>query len=169
MSQDTNVVFPHKGKTVVLTLTDEQGLSKEVQVVVRRFRMKEVVGVLKALAPINGEIERVMKEGVDPTVLFMRRPDDVLRFVAVCADMTEDQLNQASPDEVISLFSTVLEVNLDFFIQKVLPTLMGALTRLRDVWSVRNAVLPKPAANEAPPSGPTSSSASASTDTATPT
>ena len=85
-----------------------------------------------------------------------------LRFLqwmcATCTDQPLEVVQKLSPDDGIQLSVTVVEVNHDFFVRRLLPLLEQILTRLPG--SVpRSSASAQSAASSSPPATPTSSSA----------
>jgi hypothetical protein len=60
----------------------------------------------------------------------MNNTDAVIDLVVIMTGESRDFVLELGVDELIQLFTKVVEVNLDFFIQKVLPLLSGAMGRL---------------------------------------
>lgn len=142
---DIQTAFPADSKTVVLHITDADNKESEFQVVVKRFKTGDIPKVLKALGPLNEGLKGLAAKdsNFDPTHLFLEKPDECLNFVAAVCKVSRSTLDQSEIDDAMDLFVTVLEVNLHFFVTKVLPTFVGALRRLRDAWIARYGVLPE--------------------------
>ena len=67
---------------------------------------------------------------VDWLALFGERGEDVLVALAVAARRPREWVAQLSLDAAIQLAEAVFEVNADFFIRRVLPSLTEAATRI---------------------------------------
>lgn len=76
--------------------------------------------------------------------------DDLVRAAAIATGESVEWLGELLPDEFLTLLANVIEVNADFFVQRVLPTLNAAAEKTQ-------AIL-----------GATPSLSSAPTDTASP-
>jgi hypothetical protein len=53
--------------------------------------------------------------------------DQMIGAVAIASGMKSDEVAQAAPDEFIELARAIIEVNSDFFIQKVVPQIMASI------------------------------------------
>jgi hypothetical protein len=144
MMSDIKAAFPAEPKHLDLRICDDAGDVVEThKATIRRFRTGDIPKILAAIAPINKELKALAETpDFDPTTLFFERAGDCLNFVCVTSGVPRDVLDKVEFEDTINLFTTVLEVNLDFFVKRVLPTLVGALRRLKDVWTVRSIAVP---------------------------
>ena len=55
----------------------------------------------------------------------MENSDTVLELVALLVNKPRDWVDDLGVDELVQLFGAIVEVNLDFFTQRVLPLLSG--------------------------------------------
>jgi hypothetical protein len=95
----------------------------------RTMKVKQLPAVLKAVQPFAG----VFKDGVQsldiPTLLIDHTPN-VVELVHQLTGEDKEWVENLELDEMIEVFTKVVEVNLDFFIRKVLPLLSEAMVRL---------------------------------------
>lgn len=116
-----------------------------------RVRMKQLSRVLalaqpmadklfkKTPAPKQGkqadESANLIKEGINIANLVVAHGDELVQLIAEIQsygndDITAEWIENLEIDEVITLAGAVFEVNLDFFIQRVVPALSQALASL---------------------------------------
>ncbi|MFZ6712973.1 hypothetical protein [Undibacterium sp. TC9W] len=98
---------------------------------IRHFKIGKLPEVLVAIQPIAYILlGRAKSEKLDILNLVIVHTNDSLSLLSVLADRPRDWVNNLDPDEAVLLLSALLEVNLDFFIQKVLPQLLAAMDSL---------------------------------------
>lgn len=100
------------------------------EIVIRPFKMKALPEVMRAVQPIVHLI--AMKDKIDITNLIMTYADECLTLTAVLAGEPRAFVDELSMDEGIELFIELIEVNLDFFIQKVLPTVTASVRKISE-------------------------------------
>lgn len=66
--------------------------------------------------------------GMDFYKLVMENAEPILEMVALLTNKDRAWVDDLEVDELVALFSAIVEVNLDFFIQRVLPSLSGLVT-----------------------------------------
>ena len=66
--------------------------------------------------------------GFDVYSLVMENTDAILDMVSLLCSKDREWVDNIGLDELVSLFSAIVEVNLDFFTQRVLPLLSGLVT-----------------------------------------
>lgn len=138
-----------------VTVTVTVGGQKE-SVLVNQIKVGQLPDVLR----VSHRLMPAVEDGkFDPKVLFMEHTDDVLDLIAICTKKSRDWVDELDIPDGIALFVAVLEVNLDFFVQNVLPSLLQATAAISDV--VRSVGTST--------RGPSPSNTSSPQDTATPT
>lgn len=101
------------------------------------FKIGKLQRVLSAVQPISHMLmNRQPDQQIDTGSLFLLYADDCLTLLEVLADQSREWVNELEQDEAFDLFSRLLEVNIDFFIRRVLPIMIDSLKRM--VASVRN-------------------------------
>ncbi|WP_126457882.1 hypothetical protein [Sulfuritortus calidifontis] len=85
---------------------------------------------LKAIEPIAAEIA-----SGDIMGALLRHADAVIEATAIGARVDRAWLGAQKPDVLVELASRVLEVNWDFFVQRVLPAINQAAERLARIVS----------------------------------
>ena len=133
MSDDLTKVIPQR-VTMVVRVTPlvkneatgemDEGETVHETVVVRHLRMGDLQPTFQALAPIAHLLKDIRDKKtstIDPAALFMTHTTDVMQLIAVVLHKHVDWVKTVDPDDCIDLLTKLLEVNLDFFIQRVLP------------------------------------------------
>lgn len=114
-----DAVIPSSGK---LTIGGKE-------LVIRQLKVGAVPTVLRAVQPIAGLLMNTETK-VDFTQMFMLHSDECLNLLSILCGEDRDWVDNLEIDEAITLFNALLEVNLDFFVRRVLPLLSGALEKL---------------------------------------
>ncbi|MFZ6655665.1 hypothetical protein [Undibacterium sp. TJN19] len=98
---------------------------------IKHFKIGRLPLVLLAVQPISHMLmNRVPGERLDVPSMFVTYSADCLQLLAILANRSREWVDELDPDEAVELFGRLLEVNLDFFIAKVLPKMTGTATRL---------------------------------------
>jgi hypothetical protein len=95
---------------------------------IRQIKLGQLPAVLRAVQPVAHLITE--REKLDIPSIFMLYADECLTLISVLSGQPRAWVDQLETDEGITLFAALFEVNLDFFIQKVLPTVEGAVKQL---------------------------------------
>lgn len=96
---------------------------------VNTMKVKQLSATIKAIQPFAHAF-KAGKGNVDMSEIVMNNTDAVIDLVIIMTGESREFVLELGVDELIQLFTKVVEVNLDFFIQKVLPLLSGAMGRL---------------------------------------
>lgn len=93
------------------------------------------IGKLKpfaaAVRPIYGDVMAFIDGGGDFLDIIERDYDNLLQACMIATGVSRESLEAATLDEFTLLVATVLRVNADFFVRKLLPTLRGAMSGLQ--------------------------------------
>jgi hypothetical protein len=95
---------------------------------IRQIKLGSLPAVLRAVQPVAHLITE--RDKLDIPSIFMLYADECLTLISVLSGQPRAWVDQLETDEGITLFAALFEVNLDFFIQKVLPTVEGAVKQL---------------------------------------
>lgn len=98
------------------------------EIPIRQINVGMLPAVLRAVQPLAGLLTK--REQVDIKNLFLLYADECLTLIAALSGQPRTWVDSLEIDQAIELFATLLEVNLDFFTQKVLPQLTGAMQKL---------------------------------------
>jgi hypothetical protein len=121
---------------------------KDEVVFVEQIKVGQLPKVLECTYQLMPAFEG--KGGFDPKVLFLRHTDDVLELVALCIKKPRAWVDELEIPDGVNLFTAVLEVNLDFFVQTVLPALMDATAAISGAISGKSTLGPSPSKNSSP-------------------
>lgn len=108
-----------------------------VEVVVSPINMGQIAEVVRITTPFMAvlkENKNAIKDekGLREVAgrLLLSNPEEVLSLLAVCLNQPLPFVKKLSPDVGLDLMVKVLWVNLDFFTQRLLPSLLGAVRSL---------------------------------------
>ncbi|MBY0572049.1 MAG: hypothetical protein K2P84_00075 [Undibacterium sp.] len=102
-----------------------------VAISLRPFKVGVLPRVLAAAQPLAHML--TLREKVDIPSLFMLHADSCLELLAALANQQRSFVDELEVDDAINLLRLLLEANLDFFVQKVLPATAGLVKNLADV------------------------------------
>lgn len=105
-------------------------------IIVTPIRVKELTAFTKAVAPILETIKEVELENL-MIILLMNHTETIIRAVAIGIRRDMDFVNKLDIDDLVALGNAVLEVNIDFFILRVLPALKQGRLHLMDMIAQR--------------------------------
>lgn len=109
---------------VVVKVGDE-----EIQI--RALRVGQVSAVLYVIKPLAPQLAEYKKTGsVDVLSLVVENTPAVINLLAILLSKPKEWVEDLELDSMVKLVSAVLEVNLDFFIQRVLPSVLKAMGQL---------------------------------------
>jgi hypothetical protein len=86
------------------------------------IKTRELPGMMKAIAPILGEIQ-----GGDILGALSANADSLVAAVAIGSRKDRAWVDELDLDDLVALAGAVLEVNADFFVRAVLPGLTKAV------------------------------------------
>lgn len=95
---------------------------------VKTMRVKQLTKVMAEIQPFIGSFTTT--DGANLPLILLNHTDNVIGLVSTLTGEPIDWLGELGLDEMVLLFTAVVEVNLDFFIQKVLPAVTTAMQRL---------------------------------------
>lgn len=104
------------------------------EVEVKRIKVKQLSSVMAAITPflyLLGDLKDSKTNAVDIAPLLTHHTESALVLISLLCDKDRAWLDELEIDELIVIGSAVLEVNLDFFIQKVLPSALREMERLK--------------------------------------
>jgi hypothetical protein len=91
---------------------------------VKPLKFKQLLATLKHLAPILALVEQLDKDGVDTLTLqhlLETVPDSLVKVASLCTGKDEAWFDLLEADEGIDVLGAVLELNKDFFVQRLKP------------------------------------------------
>jgi hypothetical protein len=99
---------------------------------IRQIKVGALPAALLAVQPILSTLMQREKP-LDLPKMFIRSTDDCLNLLSVMSGKPRTWVDDLEIDDAIQLFTPLLEANLDFFVQRVLPQLPEVLVTLRKV------------------------------------
>jgi len=119
-TDDLQKVIPQKN---VIVINGEE-------IHIQQFKIGKLPLVLDAVQPMaHMLLNRDKKSPLDINSMLMLYSDDCLKLMSVLAERPRAWVDQLEIDEGVELLTLQLEVNLDFFVQRVLPKLIEALNK----------------------------------------
>lgn len=103
------------------------------------IKVNQVGPVLAAIRPFNGHIKAAMAmsaaggnpaQNFDVLEVLEHHSDNLITLVTTLTGESREFIGDLDLDDMIKITVAVMEVNLDFFIRKVLPLLSGEMARL---------------------------------------
>jgi hypothetical protein len=117
---------------------------KDESITVRQMKMKQLPKIMKVVAPYYGKLKESQEKAkkdkgeLDLLGIVMEYFDPVADTVAILVEKDREWVDDLDIDEMVRLLEVVIEVNVDFFIQKVLPSLPRLVKELGGVMKVPN-------------------------------
>lgn len=139
---DLSVMIPQRVELTVYrteNLDDPDCLITAENVIVRHIRMGDLPEVFKAVAPIQHLIKDPKQ--INPRMVFLEHSGEAMQLIATCLRRPLEWVKTLEIDSAVKLFSGLLEVNLDFFIKNVLPSVLQAMGKLKDASKSRSLPL----------------------------
>lgn len=96
---------------------------------VKTMKVKQLSATIKAIQPFAAAF-KAQRDSFDAAEIVMSHTDNVVDLVVILTGESKEFVEDLGIDELVIVFTKLVEVNLDFFIQKVLPLLSGAMGRL---------------------------------------
>lgn len=119
MSNDQQTMIPAANPVV-----DIAGKPLEI----KRMKVRHITPVVMIIKPFAAELKAMGKvAGEDLPMLVMQHTPQVIELVSVLSDVPVDQVGEWEIPDLINVFAKLLEVNIDFFIQSVIPSLSKAV------------------------------------------
>lgn len=116
-------------KTLVQPQTNEVELSTGIKVAVSQIKVKqlpEFAAAVKAIFPSGiADFDKI-----NITDLVLNSTTEIINIVKICSGVSKQELDELQIDDLIILAGKVAEVNVDFFMKRVLPSLAKASTEL---------------------------------------
>ena len=122
MSDDLNVVVP---EPIVVVVGGEN-------IEVKQIKVGQMTKIMRIAFPFYDKLKAIKDDakknpqkdiGIDLFALVVEHGDAVIDLMAVLTNKDRKWVEDLDLDVLVALFTAVVEVNLDFFIQRVLPLL----------------------------------------------
>lgn len=118
-------------KTLVQPQNNEVELSTGLKVVITQIKVKQLPDFVLAIKSIFPK-GIVNFDEVNITELVLSSTQQIIDIVKICSGVSKEELDALEIDDLIILAGKVAEVNVDFFMKRVLPSLAKASTELEE-------------------------------------
>lgn len=122
VSSDVEVVLP--------TPSTVEVDGEEVQIA--EMRVKQLTQVIKLINPFVSSIVKEGKGGLNVALLIMQYPDEIVDMVAVMVGKPREWVENLTSEKLVDIVTALIEVNLSFFIQKLLPSILRGMGQLQE-------------------------------------
>lgn len=117
----------HNNELAVLTPVGVEVTAGGETIAITPIKVKELNALLAAIQPVLGDL---IKHEIDVMTLVLKSPETVIKATAIGCRKSVDWINELGIDELARLALAVIEVNTDFFVQKVLPAAQTGMQNL---------------------------------------
>lgn len=117
----------HNNELAVLTPTGVLVTAGGETIAITPIKVKELNAFLTAIQPVLGDL---IKQEIDVMALVIKSPEAVIKATAIGCRKPVDWINELNIDELAKLALAVIEVNTDFFVQKILPAVQTGMQNL---------------------------------------
>lgn len=105
-------------------------------IILEPMRMAKLKAFSESVEPIISQIFTVLESDSDAKQniiqMITKHYDDLIKVVCVaCTEMTKEKIDDMLPDDFVNLVGGVIEVNADFFVQNLLPMIVGRVESLK--------------------------------------
>lgn len=99
---------------------------------VRQLRVRQLDPVIKAVAPLYASVQAAKGDtaSIDVASMLTHSLGDVVQLIAAATEQSEEWVGDLEVDEMADVLFAVLEVNMSFFIKKLLPGLVAKIVPL---------------------------------------
>lgn len=92
---------------------------------IKPIKVRDLPDFLRTLKPLMAYLADGNISGA-----LLNEPDALIKAVAICSRIPLDEVQELEVDELMQIAAQVIEVNADFFMQKVMPVLSQFANRL---------------------------------------
>lgn len=108
------------------------------EITVHKIKMKDVPRVMGAVRPILPYFHASDKPKMDLLMeALTENYEHVVQLIALLVGKDPEWVMELDLDDAVDVFARSLEVNLDFFIQRILPSLLSSVNRLSVAMAVK--------------------------------
>ena len=100
------------------------------EITITPIRMGKLQAFTAAVKPIAGDLVEAIGGNGDMLTTIELHGDKMILAVSIATGLSVDELNDSEADEFVRLASAVIEVNADFFVRKLLPSVRGAVEKM---------------------------------------
>jgi len=102
------------------------------QITVSPVNIGRLQAFTAAVRPIANDLIEAVNGSGDLLMTIELHGDRMIRAVSVATGIPDETVAKAMPDEFIALAAAVVEINADFFVRRLLPSLKQAVDGLRE-------------------------------------
>ncbi len=114
----------------VLGPQDKAVQFKGEEIRISPIRMGKLQAFTVAVKPVAQDLINALSGSGDILSVIEQHGDKLIEAVHIASGVPRETLQECLPDEFINLASAVIEVNADFFAQRLLPAVRGAVEGL---------------------------------------
>ena len=100
----------------------------EREILVRPLKVRQFAAVMRAMRPTVAILSD--QDDIDVDALITKFPEAMIETVSVATDLTVEEVGNLALDQFVAVATAVLEVNSDFFAQRLRPLLDAAGQKL---------------------------------------
>lgn len=105
-------------------------------IVLEPMRMAKLKAFSHAVEPVITQVFTVLEDTENSkqniVQMITKHYDDFVNLVCVaCNDVTKEKIDDMLPDDFVNLVGGVIEVNADFFVQNLLPMILGRVESIK--------------------------------------
>ena len=110
--------------------------SRAGNIILEPMRMAKLKAFSDAVEPVITQVFTVLEDTENSkqniVQMITKHYDDLVKVICVaCNDVTKEKIDDMLPDDFVSLVGGVIEVNADFFVQNLLPMILGRVESIK--------------------------------------
>lgn len=110
--------------------------SRAGNIILEPMRMAKLKAFSDAVEPVITQVFTVLEDTENSkqniVQMITKHYDDLVKVVCVaCSDVTKEKIDDMLPDDFVNLVGGVIEVNADFFVQNLLPMILGRVESIK--------------------------------------
>lgn len=110
--------------------------SRAGNIILEPMRMAKLKAFSDAVEPVITQVFSVLEDTENSkqniVQMITKHYDDLVKVICVaCTEMTKEKIDDMLPDDFVNLVGGVIEVNADFFVQNLLPMIVGRVESLK--------------------------------------
>lgn len=110
--------------------------SRTGNIILEPMRMSKLKAFSDAVEPVVSQVFLVLESSEDAkqniVQMITKHYDDLVKVVCVaCPSVDKDKIDDMLPDDFVNLVGGVIEVNADFFVQNLLPMILGRVESIK--------------------------------------
>ena len=110
--------------------------SRAGNIILEPMRMAKLKAFSDAVEPVITQVFAVLEDTENSkqniVQMITKHYDDLVKVICVaCTEMTKEKIDDMLPDDFVNLVGGVIEVNADFFVQNLLPMIVGRVESLK--------------------------------------